>query len=77
MPTIERLIEFLEDLFDAISEDGLAGAVDFIRERFDGFFDALHENRNAAALMAAIVVALGRSWRLPHWSRSLSLASLH
>ena len=59
MPTIERLIEFLEDLFDAISEDGLAGAVDFIRERFDGFFDALHENRNIVALMAAIVVALG------------------
>ena len=59
MPTIERLIEFLEDLFDAISEDGLAGAVDFIRERFDGFFDALHENRNVVALMAAIVVALG------------------
>jgi phage-related minor tail protein len=59
MPTIERLIEFLEDLFDAISEDGLAGAVDFIRERFDGFFDALHENRNIVALMAAIIVALG------------------
>ena len=59
MPTIERLIEFLEDLFDAISEDGLAGAVDFIRERFDGFFDTLHENRNIVALMAAIVVALG------------------
>ena len=59
MPTIEKLIEFLEGLFDAISEDGLAGAVDFIRERFDGFFDALHRNRNIVALMAAIIVALG------------------
>jgi TP901 family phage tail tape measure protein len=59
MPTIEKLIEFLEGLFDAISEDGLAGAVDFIRERFDGFFDALHTNRNIVALMAAIIVALG------------------
>jgi phage-related minor tail protein len=59
MPTIERLIEFLEDLFDAISEDGLGGAVDMIRERFDGFFDTVHENRGIVGAMLAIVVALG------------------
>jgi TP901 family phage tail tape measure protein len=59
MPAIETLIEFLEDLFDAISEDGLSGAVDMIRERFDGFFDTVAQNKGIVASMLAIVVALG------------------
>jgi len=59
MPAIETLIEFLEDLFDAISEDGLGGAVDMIRERFDHFFDTVAQNKGIVGAMLAIVVALG------------------
>ncbi len=59
MPTLERLIEFLEDLFDAFSEDGLGGVLTMIRERFDNFFDTVHENRGIVGAMLAIVVALG------------------
>lgn len=59
MPTIERLVEFLEGLFDAISEDGLAGAVTYVREQFDGFFDTIEENKGIVAAMLAIVTALG------------------
>lgn len=59
MPALETLIEFLEDLFDAISEDGLGGAVDMIRDRFDNFFDTVEQNKGIVAAMLAIVVALG------------------
>ena len=59
MPTIERVIEFLEGLMEAIDEGGLAGGVKFVTERFDKFFDTIEKNKPQVIAMTAIVVALG------------------
>ena len=56
MPTIERVIEFLEGLLEAIDEGGLSGAVDYLKERFSGLGEMLANN---APLFAALALVLG------------------
>lgn len=56
MPAIEKVIEFLEGLLEAIDKDGLAGAVDYLKERFGNLGQMMSKN---APLFAALLVVLG------------------
>jgi TP901 family phage tail tape measure protein len=56
MPTIERVIEFLEGLLEAIDEGGLAGAVDYLKDRFSGLGETMANNK---PLFVALLIVLG------------------
>jgi TP901 family phage tail tape measure protein len=56
MPIVEKVTEFVEELANAFSEDGLAGAADLLREKLRPVTDWMERNK---PIMAAVAVVIG------------------
>ena len=56
MPIVEKVIGFVEELAEAFSKDGLAGAVDLLKKKLQPITDWMKKNK---PIMAAVAVVIG------------------
>ena len=73
MPIVEKVIGFVEELSDAFSKDGLAGAVDLLKDKLKPITDWMKKNK---PIMAAVAVVIGGLLVGAVWSLVAGLVAL-
>ena len=73
MPIVEKVIGFVEELSDAFSKDGLAGAVDLLKDKLKPVTDWMKKNK---PIMAAVAVVIGGLLVGAVWSLVAGLVAL-